>query len=327
MCRRKPGPRCHKHSRAHLDATTQRMETAALRVKAATNPMARQAAEEVLRERIIEHAWAQREFDGTRTGAEAVRAAMAEAEPGSDVHKRLEGRLQAAGALREARREHARMMPPPPGAEATSGQTTAYNNLGRAREDLARWDSADVLGEHTDADAAAKTRQQLDTRVYTADVTYRASSKVADLANLDPDEVAAIATAPQALADRIVFASHARAAFRTGHHGEHLAQALASQDKQLSNDIAEHQRAVEASQRVQGRYADQSAKRRAATYPEPGTRQGSTDAATARRRRAALMGLSRLLRGGSTTSIIPEVLMDDGPGPSGPVIGEGLLVK
>lgn len=237
MCRRKPGPRCHQHSLNSLEAAKRRVVTTAAAVKRATTDQTRQEAEERFRQAAHTLIWAERDFDGTQVGRETLNDAIDRLPEGA-ARDGLVKRAVGAQTLRSSRLEQAKLMPPLPTGQIGAQAVACYNDLGRVREELARWEAADVLGEHPDAAQARRAREWLETDAFNNDVAFRVSAAGgADLTQLDPTEAKLLAIGDPTIANRITYLSHARAAVAAGNHPDRVARIVEAKDAALAADI------------------------------------------------------------------------------------------
>lgn len=241
MCRKKPGPRCYQHSRRALAASQRRLNTAIRRVEDARRlgrPQRIAAAKDDMQQAALKHVWAQRDFDGTRTQLDALRAALQEPNLNPTTARTIQARIDAATTLREARREHTKLMPDLPG-HANSEAQAEFVRLGAVREAMARWDTSRALGESGTDPQSLAYRETLEGDAFAAEVSLQAALVGhADRDQLDAEELRALHAGPGSpLASQIVYLSHARAVIADGHYPDEISDLVDARTAQVREQI------------------------------------------------------------------------------------------
>ena len=242
MCRRKPGPRCHKHAATAFAAAVRRAQRAQADAAAMPEGPGKDAAVERARTEATKAVWAQRELDGSRTEQQRLRKLAFDENAPTSVRDEALLRAEAAAVLRDTRRVQTSLMPEPPSADADPDVRGAYDKLGRVREQIARWDCRIGAGDMTYPPTAEQIayRERLDAEAFNAERTYRETQMGhADREWLAAEELRVIHTQPGSqLADRLVWLSHARATCATSHHTDQVMRHIQDRDNQIRAEVA-----------------------------------------------------------------------------------------
>lgn len=246
MCRRKPGPRCYRHSATSLASSQSRYGAARERVREllATDhpsPQLVGAATRRLTGATIRLGRAEREFYATRTGGETLDKMLAQDDLPDDRRTQLRRVKAQSAALKLSRKAQVDAMPPEPPEGADTGLQRAYDALGRYRAVLADVD-AQVLGSHGNRPPAelVELRESAERDAFVADVEYRiaAAGEKPNPAYLHPGEQAALVTTPAAR-KRITYLSHMRAAAEHGQHSTRMTNLIADREDELRDKLRE----------------------------------------------------------------------------------------
>lgn len=243
MCRHKPGPRCHSHAARSYESAVRRLAKArhhlnSVRPRRGSAPKAYQEAQDRVDAASRNLTVKQANLDATRTGQRSLADDLKDPDLSEYQRQKLLRRREVGALLRESRRDQVGLMPEPPGPDAPTAASAAYDALGRQRERLSL---LDVQFTHADDDQMQRiqtVRAMAEDDVFTADVEYRQAlcDGGPDVQWLSQSERDVCERSSSALLRRqVTRLSHMRAAANSGAHPERMDDSIARSEAALAD--------------------------------------------------------------------------------------------